>query len=890
MARLSEGILITHGEGNWPEPPILQVNPAFCRLTGYSAEELIGQSPKLFQAQFPDSDTLQRINAELQTGLATSTILTIMGRDRIPCEVEIFILPLFDFSGNRTHFLAIFRDLSKKKYSEETVRISETKYSLAIELTGMLPWTTDISGRIVEDCPLWRKFTGKTLNETTGLGWTESIHPEDLPGTLRAWNKAVNDQTFFETEFRLLRHDGVYRTFLSRAVLLIEPGGRMDRWFGICTDITQRKQSEDRIKADLDAMMRLNQLGNLFVSGGDESTILQAIVDAVITIAKSDSGDLHLFDPFDDQPLISADRGLPAWWSKWWTAHWQANRKESSQDRWGFYSDRRIIIDDIETSQLASEGNLMDGLRRAKVRALVSTPLISRSGNLLGRISTYFQSPHQPNELDLVLIDLLALQTADIIERGRCELDLRLAYQRLKKVLEVETVGMIYWDFRSSRVTDANEAFLRMLGYQREELEGRGLTWQQFTPPEYLQTTLAEIEKLAETGRLGPYEKECLRKDGSTGWFLFAGRSLGGNQCVEFCVDISDRKRAEQLARDREERLMAVLNTASDSVITIDHQGVIVSSNPATERLFGYQANELIGKGISILMPKPYSNECETYLRKYLETGVSRIIGNGREVIGKRKDGSVFPIDLNVSEIRHLGLFTGILRDISERKSLQRDVLSIAEDEQRRIGQDLHDGVQQDLAGIGMLAQTLFDTLKRELNPDSPLGIEKSLQLTQRILNELKRAHQHVRQISQGLIPIPLGSNGLMEALRQLALRHDGFNETQFTFKCDQPVDVTDSSTASHLFRIAQEAVTNSLKHSKASQILIELKQSRSGNLVLRIADNGIGLNPESSTSGLGLKIMKYRSSLIGAHLLVKPLKTRGTLVTCKVFSRSLQK
>jgi PAS domain S-box-containing protein len=112
--------------------------------------------------------------------------------------------------------------------------------------------------------------------------------------------------------------------------------------------------------------------------------------------------------------------------------------------------------------------------------------------------------------------------------------------------LEIETVGVMYWDLTTGCLVDANNTFLNMMGYNRSDVEARKLTWQEFTPPEYHEVSLAEIRKLQRTGRVGPYEKEYFRKDGTRQWLLFAGSSLGGKQCVEFCVDISNRKRAEE--------------------------------------------------------------------------------------------------------------------------------------------------------------------------------------------------------------------------------------------------------------------------------------------------------------------------------------------------------
>src|SRR5262249_40645140 len=135
-------------------------------------------------------------------------------------------------------------------------------------------------------------------------------------------------------------------------------------------------------------------------------------------------------------------------------------------------------------------------------------------------------------------------------------------------------------------------------------------------------------------------------------------------------VDIDDRKRAEAVSQDREARLRAILDTVLDGIITIDDHGLIDSFNPAAERLFGYRAEEVIGHNISLLMPSSERDEHDEYLARYRRTGVRTIIGIGREVLGRCKDGSNFPLDLAVSEMTVGGrrMFTGVLHDITERK------------------------------------------------------------------------------------------------------------------------------------------------------------------------------------------------------------------------------
>ena len=132
----------------------------------------------------------------------------------------------------------------------------------------------------------------------------------------------------------------------------------------------------------------------------------------------------------------------------------------------------------------------------------------------------------------------------------------------------------------------------------------------------------------------------------------------------------TERRLSQAALHDSEERLRAILQTAVEGIITIDERGIVESMNPAAEKTFGWKAAEVIGKNVSTLMPAPYRQEHDGYLHNYATTGHAKIIGIGREVLGQRKDGSVFPMDLAVSEVRLAGrrLFTGFVRDISERK------------------------------------------------------------------------------------------------------------------------------------------------------------------------------------------------------------------------------
>jgi PAS domain S-box-containing protein len=244
----------------------------------------------------------------------------------------------------------------------------------------------------------------------------------------------------------------------------------------------------------------------------------------------------------------------------------------------------------------------------------------------------------------------------------------------------------------------------------------------------------------------------------------------------------------------------------------------------------------------------------------------------------RRPDGSVrwvlergFPVRDNLGRIHRL---VGIARDITERKELEREILATSEREQRRIGQDLHDDLCQQLAGIEFLSKAL----QQQLSTQQPLAEQAG-----EIARLLRAANDHTRVLARGLAPVELEAGGLMQGLEGLAQRTSALFRVQCTFECPAPVWLEDLSVSTHLYRIAQEAVTNGIKHGKARKIEIQLKAT-ADRAVLEISDNGAGLteNP-ARPRGMGLRIMQYRADLIGATFSIQAGAQGGTRVICSV-------
>jgi two-component system, LuxR family, sensor kinase FixL len=427
-----------------------------------------------------------------------------------------------------------------------------------------------------------------------------------------------------------------------------------------------------------------------------------------------------------------------------------------------------------------------------------------------------------------------------------------------------------------------NKGAERLFGYSADEAQGRSISM--LVPPDVDD----ELPRTAQAIRRGEPVQQLelirIRKDGTRIAVSLTvspikdtvGRIVGVSRIAR---DVTQQKQTEQALRESEAKARAILDTAVDGIITIDHRGIIKSFNRASERLFGYRAGEVIGKNVNMLMPEPYRGEHDGYLRNYLQTGIAKIIGIGREVVAQRKDGGTFPIDLSVSEVQ-LGdplLFSGIIHDLSERRMLEKEILEISEKEKRRMGQDLHDGLGQLLTGIGFKSKFLENKLAKQGLPEA----ESARQLAELVTQAIAES----RAISRGLQPVSLEVTGLMSALQELAANLQQIFKIGCTFVCPEQILVADGGTSMHLYRIAQEAANNAIKHGKATSVTITLER-RDSNLRLAVIDDGVGFVPGISSGGMGLHIMRYRAAMIGATLLIESRPEGGTAVSC-VISRS---
>lgn len=333
----------------------------------------------------------------------------------------------------------------------------------------------------------------------------------------------------------------------------------------------------------------------------------------------------------------------------------------------------------------------------------------------------------------------------------------------------------------------------------------------------------------------------------------------------------------EQELRDTTGRLRGIVETAVDGIITIDERGIVETMNPAAERIFGYNAGEVIGKNVSMLMPEPYRSEHDSYLDRYRRTGERRIIGIGREVRGRRKDGTEFPMDLAVSATNLAGrrIFTGLVRDISTRKKLEQEILEISDREQRRIGSDLHDDLCQRLAGV----RFSVDVLKKMVSQKSP----EITRRVEKVAADVSDAIDRTRMLARGMAPVAPERNGLASAVQELAQNISALFKVKCVVRSKGTVEVKDPIAATHLYRITQEAINNALRHARPTQIVISLAKA-ANKKTLTIEDNGVGFaaqEAQRTAEGMGLRSIAYRAGMIDADVQVQSAPGSGTKIIC---------
>jgi len=430
---------------------------------------------------------------------------------------------------------------------------------------------------------------------------------------------------------------------------------------------------------------------------------------------------------------------------------------------------------------------------------------------------------------------------------------------RILEILEEQSLGWLLHSAsdamlivgQDGRIVLANARTLQLFGYDGEELPGMAV-----------EDLLPERFRHAHAGQRADYFMQPRARSMGTGIELHGRRKDGSEFPVEVSLsplqikddirlvmatihDITRRKQAEADLQESEARMRAIFDTAVDAIVTIDERGIIERFNPAAERLFGYAEADVAGKNVSMLMPSPYREMHDAYLARYRQTGEKKIIGIGREVVGLRCDGTVFPMDLSVAEMQLSGrrMYTGMVRDISERKRaeaqharLLREIAD-ANEELTNFAYVVSHDLKAPLRAIGALADWLSNDYADKFDDEGKEHMRLLISRVHRMGALIDGILQYSRVGRVKETPVPVDLNVVVRDVIDLLAPPP---HVRITVDGALPVVKTEPTRIQQVF---QNLISNAIKYMGKPQGEIRVTcREQGGDWQFSVSDNGPGI------------------------------------------------
>lgn len=439
-------------------------------------------------------------------------------------------------------------------------------------------------------------------------------------------------------------------------------------------------------------------------------------------------------------------------------------------------------------------------------------------------------------------------------------------------------VFMVYLD-RGIGEAYVSPQIEKTLGFSQSEWLEDPVRWYRHIHPDDKDRWSVEAAEMFLSGQPLRSAYRVIARDGRVIWFHCEAKMIRRSDGTPWFIhgvafDITELKQTEAALADERDVLSTILDTVGALIAVLDPDGRIVQFNRACERTTQYGFAEVEGRRFWELLLTAEESDRFRSIFHLLVTGASVEEFESQLVT---RDGTRRLINWSATilagaqtRVRYV-IATGI--DVTERKRLEQALLEISNREQRRIGQDLHDGLGQHLAGIAFMSKALEQKLADRSIPEAAEAAK--------IVKLVNEGVNKTRELARGLLPVLSDSLGLMSALQHWAEEVQDVFRVSCRFEYDEPVFMHNETTANHLYRIAQEAVHNAIKHGQARNVSIHLAAMR-GRGLLSVRDDGCGIAARGAGhAGMGLNIMRYRAGMIKGVLEIVRCRERGTLITC---------
>ena len=669
---------------------------------------------------------------------------------------------------------------------------------------------------------------GYTLDEIESMpeGWASIVHPDDLPEMVDGIKRVqkVGNGRVVSSQMRIRHKKGHWETVnVSLRALERDSAGKLTTFVGITQVITTyvAPMESFRKKADLYSQM-VDEAGDSIFLFDEKGAIIYANrhAERVLGYRKNELNGKSLWKIFDIPRKSQIPRDLTL-------------LKRGSTPR-------------VSCAQNGKDGRSLNSDLR--MRRLTQTRFLGIARDLS--------------------------REAELAEANQRQ----AAYYR--GLFQNNTSGVAVFDDKQV-LTATNHALVNLLKYSQKELLGKKLI--DLVPPEFHPEAREIFNRMQRDRRFNRLFSKGVkltlrRKDGRHVYVQAALSAISDgvvlfSQGIAIFTDITEEQRIRKKSDEQARFTEALVDEAPTSIVVMDPSGKIIRVNPAVEELSGFSARQLVGKSIwnSGLIDPDQEAASNARFRDLL-SGQKRVNATLRIFT---KAGGTKTVEAQSTAARTptgevLCIVTTAM-DVTEQKRLEAEVIKIAEAEQMRIGHDLHDGVGQVLTGIMSLAEALECQLTGE-----------TLKEATRIRELVKEAIQQVRELSHGLSPGAVKLRGLAGSLRLLADRlRNNLLDCQCHFEVEPKLKNTEAET--HLFRIAQEAINNAVRHGKPRKISIFLRQLAGDQCLMEIQDDGVGFGVKKrrQTEGIGIRVMRYRANLIGGEFSIGPREGGGTTVLC---------